>query len=194
MKLSSTRSLEELKPVLKDTNVQGADPVYWVFSEVSQDKWANTTIIIPGKLGQEYPKTFGHYHPDNAPNEVYHLIEGEGILSLQKKHLENGIWIPDRVDEVYLIKARAGDEIVIKKEYGHSWSNIGKGPLISFDNWRIGHTASDYEPIERLHGMAYYLIEDPAASLNLELKVKAVANPNYKDLPQPKWITAEEFR
>lgn len=191
MKLASIRSLEELKPVLKNPQSLGQNPVYWVFSEITDpskgSEWANVTIISPGKIGGEYPKTFGHYHPENAPDEIYHLIEGEGILQLQKKHLEDGVWNPEKVDEVYLIKAKVGDEIVIKKEFGHSWSNMGSGPLISFDNWRSSHTPSDYEYIEKLHGMAYYLIEADG-------QVKAVPNPNYKHLPEPVWLAADEFR
>lgn len=187
MKLGSTRILEALRPVLKDPASLGLDPVYWVFSEVTPEGWANVTVIAPGKLGQEYPKTFGHYHPDDAPDEIYHLIEGEGVLILQKKYIdEAGQWQQDRVAEVVLIKASSGDEIVIKKEYGHSWSNIGDGPLISFDNWRSGHTSADYEVIERLHGMAYYLIEEGG-------EIKATPNPNYTNLPEPTWTIVEEF-
>ena len=176
MKLSSTRILEDLKAVLKDLSPVGPDPAYWVFSEVSKGKWANITVWAPGKHGDEYNKTFGHYHPENAVDETYHVIEGRGILQLQKRDLS----------EVFLIKAQAGDEIIIPWEYGHSWSNIGNGPLMTFDNWTSGHTPADYEPIEKLHGLAYYLIEANG-------EVKAVPNSNYKDLPEPIWFSAEEF-
>lgn len=186
MKLGSIRTLEGLKPVLKDPNSTGPDPVYWVFYEVSTLKWANNTIIAPGKLGSEFCKTFGHYHPEDTPDEIYHVVSGEGVLQLQKKHFENGQLTPEKVEQVFLIKAKPGDEIVIKKEFGHSWSNIGETPLIQFDNWRSGHSPDDYKPIESLHGMAYYLIEDSGA-------VKSLANPNYVNPPQPKWITPQEL-
>lgn len=189
MKLSSTRTLEGLKKVLKDPDSSGPDPAYWVFSEINiepEKDWANITIIAPGNYGGEYPKTFGHYHPEGAKDETYHLIEGEGILQLQKKHFENGVLTPEKVDEVFLIKAKPGDEILIKKEYGHCWSNIGKTALISYDDWRSAHTAADYEPIEKLQGLAYYLVEENG-------EVKAVPNPNYMDLPEPVWLSAEEF-
>lgn len=195
MKLGSTRDLSGLKPVLKDPNSFGPDPVYWVFSEVTEGRpeqsegsksWANVTVIAPGKIGEEYPKTFGHYHGTDV-DEVYHLIEGEGVLLLQKKFIdENGNWIKEKVEEVVLIKAKPGDEVVITPEWGHSWSNIGKGPLLSFDNWRAGHSPTDYSDIEALQGLAYYLVEEAG-------KVTAVANPNYIDLPGPKWMSAEEF-
>lgn len=187
MKLGSIRQLDGMKPVLKDPESNGPDPVYWVFPEISDTGWANMTVIAPGRFDGEYPKTFGHYHPEDAPDETYHLIEGEGILQLQKKQVVNGVWDSSRVEEVYLIKAKPGDEIVISKEFGHSWSNIGHEPLLSFDDWRLGHTPTDYEPIERLHGMAYYLVEEDG-------EVKAKGNPNYANLPQPKWLATSEFK
>lgn len=176
VKLGSIRELAALKIVLKDSTSSGPDPVYWVFGEISEEKWANLTVITPGNYNGEFPKTFGHYHPENAPDETYQLIDGQGVLIMQKKDLS----------EVYLIKAKPGDEIIITPEYGHSWSNLGKKPLISYDDWRSGHQPSDYADIARLHGMAYYLIEEGG-------EVKAVPNPNYKDLPEPIWVTSKEF-
>lgn len=107
---------------------------------------------------------------------------------MQKRHLGqdgNAVW--NMVDEVYLISAKPGDEIVISPEWGHSWSNVGKGPLISFDDWRAGHKPTDYEVMEKLQGMAYYLVEENG-------QPKAVPNPNYSNLPEPKWISAHEFK
>lgn len=187
MKLSSTRELSAMKPVLKDPNSVGPDPVYYVLSGISDGKWENITIITAGDYLSECPKTFGHYHtPGTTVNETYHLIEGEGILQLQKKHFENGKWIPDMVDEVFLVRVKPGEEVIIRPEYGHSWSNVGDLPLISFDDWRSGHDPSDYEDIERLQGLAYYLVKEGG-------EIKAVPNPNYKNLPEPIWISADEY-
>lgn len=207
MKLGSVRELEGNRPVLKDPNSSGPDPVYWVFSDLTPiesgltdlDTWANLTVIAPGLYGNEYPKTFGHYHGTNV-DEIYHLISGDGILQLQSKHMENGVWIKNRVDEVLLIKVKPGEEVLITPEWGHSWSNVGIYPLLSFDNWRAGHSTADYEDIKSLQGLAYYLIEDPSTGSPRgdsvepgQGKVKAVPNPNYKALPEPEWLSALEF-
>lgn len=187
MKLTTQKTLADLKPVLQ--NPQSTDPnpnpVYFVFQGLPPGKWANITIIQNGKIGEEYPKTFGHYHFAQV-DETYHVLAGEGVLQLIEKHMDGGKWNPEKVDKVYLVKAKAGDEITINPQFGHSWSNIGNFPLILFDNWRLGHKPSDYENIEHPHGMAYYLTEKDG-------KPKAVANPNYKNIPQPVWITASEF-
>lgn len=185
MKLGSIRELSGNKPVLKDPNSSGPDPVYWVFSEVSDSTWANITIITPGFYGGEYPKTFGHYHGVDV-DETYHLIEGDGILQLQKKKMVGGKWIENEVEEVFLIRGKPGEDLLITSEYGHSWSNVGKGPLISFDDWKSGHAPSDYEVIQKFQGLAYYLVEE-------NREIKAVPNPKYNNLPEPKWISAAEW-
>ncbi len=189
MKLASVRSLEELKEVLRDPAEDEPDPVYWVFSGVGDSKWENLTIIAPGKSqdGDEFPKTYGHYHPMDASNETYHLLSGEGILLMQKKFMENGRWVENKVEEVCLIKMKPGDEVVIKPQWGHSWSNSGIMPLLSFDDWKSGHTPDDYKVIESLRGMAYYLIRE-----NSEVEVSP--NPNYNNLPLPVWMSADEFK
>lgn len=185
MKLGTQKSLAEVKPVLINSKSTGPDPVYFVFKELKNEKWANITIIQNGKVGIEYPKTFGHYH-SVKDTETYRVLAGEGVMQLNKKYEENGKWNPSKVEKVYLIKAKEGDEITITPEFGHSWSNVGDLPLITFDNWTAGHSPSDYEEIEKHHGLAYYLTEEKG-------KPKAIPNPNYRCSPEPIWITAEEF-
>ncbi|MFA5933293.1 MAG: glucose-6-phosphate isomerase family protein [Microgenomates group bacterium] len=185
MKLNTQKTLEQLKPVLISSKSEGPDPVYFVFQEIKDKKWSNITIIQNGKIGIEYPKTFGHYHSVNV-NETYHVVAGKGVLQLMKKHMEGDKWDPSKVDEVYLVRIKEGDDVIITPEYGHGLSNTGDFPLITFDNWTVGHPASDYEEIEKHHGLAYYLTEENG-------KPKAIPNPNYRYSPEPIWITAEEF-
>lgn len=186
MRVSAIRDLAGMKPVLMEPSATGPDPVYWVFNDISHKKdWVNLTLLASGRLGSEYPKTFGHYHSSPVP-EIYHRIHGEGILILQKKHFEGETWVPERVDEVLIISAKHGDELTITPEYGHSWSNTGDLPLILYDTWNAGHQSTDYAMIEKLHGLAYYLVES-------ENNPKAVPNPNYTNLPEPTWMTVEEF-
>ena len=175
MRLASSRSLlEEMKVVFYEADVTSApDPVYQVFTDLGDHFWINKTVIAAGRLGNEYPKTFGHYHGANI-DEKYYVAQGKGILQLQSDN------------EVFLIKAGVGDEVIIKPKYGHSWSNVGDKELVLFDNWSTPHSPADYEQIEKMHGMAYYIVEDGGDT-------KVIANKNYKDLPSPVWMTAKEF-
>lgn len=185
MRLGSVRDLMGNQPVLMDPAAAGPDPVYWVFTDISQGKWKNMTLWAVGRYGKEFPKTFGHYH-GTAVNETYQVVSGAGVFILQKKFMEDGVWTAEKVKEVLIIQAKAGEEITITPEWGHSWSNVGDTPLITFDDWTAGHEPSDYAMIEKLQGLAYYLIDDAG-------KPKAVPNPKYVDLPEPVWISAEEF-
>lgn len=171
MKLSLSRNLGAMRSVILEPAATGPDPVYEVFTDLGDHFWMNKTVIAPGRLGKEYPKTFGHYHGVDT-FEKYYVAQGKGVLQLQKKDLT----------EVVLIKAETGDEVVITPEYGHSWSNVGKDELVLFDNWSTPHSPADYEAIEKLHGLAYYLIEENG-------EIKTVPNPNYKNLPEPKWTS-----
>ena len=181
MQLALTRTLESLKPTLMDSAAVSPSEVYWVFSQISAQQFTNLTIITPGKIGAEFNKTFGHYHTAQVP-ETYRVVSGEGVLLLQKKANDER-----RVNEVLLIRAHAGDEIVIPPEYGHSWSNIGGTPLILFDNWRSGHKPTDYEIIGHLHGMAYYLTGSAE-------NIVPVANSNYLEVPVFRMIEAKNLK
>jgi len=171
---------------LHNPAMAGPNPVYQVFTDLGDHFWINKTVIAFGLLGKEFPKTFGHYHGVEV-DEKYYVAQGQGVLQLQKKHVENNVWVPEIVDEVLLIKAQPGDEVIIKPEWGHSWSNVGDSELVLLDNWSSPHSQSDYENIEKLHGLAYYLVEEKG-------EIKTVPNPNYKNLPELKWTTAADWK
>lgn len=188
MLLKSTRSFKEMIPVLADANLskepEDFDPVYWVFSDVSE-KWENTTIITPGSYNGEFPKTFGHYHSINV-TERYKLLSGKGIFMLQKRKFIDDDWAWDALEKIFFVELLPGDKIDITQEWGHSWSNIGPEPLITLDDWKEGHTPADYEPIEKMGGLGYFLMKKNGGA-------EFVPNPKYKELPNPEWVTLEEF-
>ncbi len=188
MLLKSTRTLEELLPVLSNKSLgEGIDlksPVYWVFSGVSK-QWENMTLISPGDFNGEFPKTFGHYHSSDT-TERYKLLSGKGILLMQKRQFVDDDWQSDRIEKIYFVEFLPGNELDITREWGHSWSNIGNEPLVTLDNWRDGHTPGDYKPIEDMGGMGYFLVKKDNGA-------EFIPNTKYKDLPKPEWVTADEF-
>jgi|GEM_PF-528690 len=188
MELHSTRSAESLREVMFNPNASGPKDAYWVFSKVTNDKWENLTIITTGMYDNEYPKTYGHYHTASHETEVYKLVSGTGLFLLQKKHLdENNNFVLNVVDEVIVVKAETpGEEISIPDGYAHSWSNIGNTPLITMDNWVWWHKDTDYEPIQSMKGMAFYIT-------NKQGKIELIPNSNYINHPKPTWVTVSEF-
>lgn len=181
MKLAITRTLDDLRPVLMNKNVSGLEEVYWVFSDLNYGKFVNLTIISDVRLGSEFSKTFGHYHSQKTP-ETYQVVAGEGVLVLQQAADDFSV-----LERVILIKAVRGDKLVIDPKYGHSWSNVGKGPLILIDDWSFGHKPEDYQLISKFNGMGYYLVEKNG-------KLETTANNNYKKLPPPEWLDGSQLK
>ncbi len=186
MLLKSTRTLGEMVPVLLNdvSKMDFMTPTYWVFSNVSKI-WENMTVISPGNYSGEFPKTFGHYHFSSTV-EKYKLLSGRGLLLLQKRKFSDDDWVSDQIDKIFFVEFLPGDEINITPEWGHSWSNIGNEPLITLDDWKDGHTPQDYEPIEKMKGMGYYLISKNGSA-------EFIPNKKYKELPKPEWVTAKDF-
>lgn len=161
MTLKFARSLTEMRAVLMDPNSSGPDPVYEVFTNLD-NSWVNQTVIHPGLYGQEYPKTFGHYHLDGFA-ETYHVDSGKGIVVLQDEK------------NVFLKKVGTGEEIIIPASFDHCWINIGSVPLILYDDHQ--NPQADYEKIKNKHGMAYYIISENG-------QPKAIPNPHYQNPPK----------
>jgi glucose-6-phosphate isomerase len=98
--------------------------------------WGNTTIN-PGKVGDEYYMTKGHFHRIRNRGEYYATAQGEGALLLMG---EDGI---TRSEEM-----RPGSVHYIPGHTAHRVANTGRTPLVFVACWPsdAGH---DYETIER---------------------------------------------
>jgi len=129
------------------------------------------TVLQPLHLGREYNKTLGHSHPDFSPGisypEAYQVLHGEACFLLQK--LKDGV-----VEEFRVIKASAGDSVLIPPNYGHVTANCGKGPLVMSN---LGSTdfTSIYSEYVRHRGAAYYML----------VGGRLIPNPSYGRLPKP---------
>ena len=122
----------------------------------------NITVWESGTVGGEYIKTYGHYHVDNLP-ETYWVIEGEGIVLLQK--LADPAQ-PDVVEEFKVVRVKAGDAVKIPGDYGHLALNTGKTWFVTADDSPVAMEDSssmpvhaDYEMIKKMRGFAYYVVE-----------------------------------
>ena len=119
------------------------------------------TIIFPGKIGDEYNFTRGHYHTNMEPGEIYIGIQGEGLLLAQKR---SGSCRSERIERGRVVYA-PGDW------NGHRTVNTGKDKLIflTIEQAASGH---DYETVKR-NGLAKLVVEEDG-------KPKLIDNPKYK--------------
>ena len=176
----AVRTHEKMQEVLMHPDASGPAVHYYMIRGGSEKR--NITIWENGTVGGEYIKTYGHYHVGDL-DETYQVIEGEGIALLQKLVTENGVPQIDRVEEFKAIKVKAGDSVYMPAGYGHLVVNTGKTWLVTSDDSPVlgvndsasmpGH--ADYEPIKKMRGFAYYVVEkDGAPTL--------VRNPLYKEV------------
>jgi len=186
MLLSIKRTRKDLSEVLLNPQSEGPDPVYIVFSQIADKPWVNITILSHGLLDKEYPKTYGHYHANNASTETTKVLSGSVCFLLQEKYFENGEWVKNKVKSVIVVKAEDGDIVTVMPNWAHSTSNLGSGTLVTTDDWKSGHTALDYQVIKEQKGLAYYLTEENGQFVFIK-------NPNYIDLPKPLIMSASEF-
>ena len=122
--------------------VKESDPLVYEFYDVKRTEKSTeiafgTSIIYPGKVGDEYFMTKGHFHTILDTAEIYYCLRGQGYLLMEN---------PEGVCEIQEMKP--GCSIYVPGRYAHRTVNISpQGPLIVFFAFRAdaGH---DYGTIE----------------------------------------------
>jgi glucose-6-phosphate isomerase len=119
---------------------------YYPFITSNSDMALGTTTIFPGKVGNEYHMTKGHFHQaDNQP-EIYHCLQGEGYLLMESKDGDYQVapWKPGTITH-------------IPPAYAHRVVNTGSTPLVFVASFHVaaGH---DYRSIEE-RGFKTILVE-----------------------------------
>lgn len=179
----SERTLEELKPYLKNPNIKNwLNPVYrvWRYANLAADNEKinshnlryDLTLMQAGTIDGEFVKTAGHYHKKPCP-EVYEVLSGRAYFLTQS---ESG---------VYLAEAGPGEKFLIPPSFGHNTINVFNEPLL-LANWVSEKATYDYEPYKKYHGAMYYFLKNN----NL---VDIVKNTNYDSVPEIKKIKAGEY-
>lgn len=178
----SERSLEELKPYLKNPDIKNwLNPVYRVWRNVhleSDNKKINDnnlrydlTLLPPGIMGEEFVKTAGHYHKPYP--EVYEVLMGRAYFLTQSEFA------------VYLAEAGPTEKFIIPPEFGHNTINVFNEPLL-LANWVSNRAVYDYDAYKNNKGAAYYFLK------NNDL-IDIVKNPNYKATPEIKKNRIKEW-
>ncbi len=130
----SVKTLAELEPLFLDqAALRAMDPQLEVYRVRSWLPIAagtegglfwGVTILQPGKVGDEYFMTHGHFHANRSRAEYYCGVQGKGLLI--------------RMDDQRSTSAeemRAGTLHYIRGEHAHRVVNTGSEPLIFWACW-----------------------------------------------------------
>lgn len=145
-KKPTTRKLSQMKGMYADDAafvemIKKDDPMVYEFYELGLpetpgDLLFGTSIVYPGKVGNEYFMTKGHFHTILDTAEVYYCLSGKGYMLMESPE---GDW-----DAQYMTPGKA---VYVPKRYAHRSINVGDEKLVTFFVFRsdAGH---DYGTIE----------------------------------------------
>lgn len=152
------------------------------------------TVIPPGKIGNEFVKTIGHYHPFKSGTEVrypeiYEVIYGRVFLLLQSASEDF-----ERLNEVYLVRAGRGEKVLVPPGFGHVSINPADDVLV-LSNWQPLNNKGIYEPYENHNGAAYYVTqrETLTSSGSTSSGFEFLPNLSYNLVPKLNEVTPREL-
>ena len=147
-----------------DEILKKEDPLIYEFYELGCPERAGdlafgTTMIHPGKIGNEYYMTKGHFHQIVDTAEVYYTLKGEGYMMLENL---DGDWKVERMEK--------GKALYVPRGYAHRTINTGDEVLTAFYVFdaNAGH---DYGTIET-KGYRHIVCE-------IDGEIKVLDNPRW---------------
>lgn len=165
------RKLSNMKGMYADKNafeIMAAtnDPLVYEFFELGApehpgDVAFGTSITYPGKVGDEYFFTKGHFHTILDTAEVYYCLSGQGFMLIESPE---GDW--------HAIPLYPGQAAYVPKRYAHRSINTGKSPLVTFFAFR-GDAGHNYGTIETM-GFRKIVVEKNG-------QPEIIDNPNWKE-------------
>lgn len=143
----SQRHLSDLAGYFADTDaynrqLESDDPL--LYRVYSIEQWAGEGdliyglgVLMPGKIGDEYFLTKGHYHAWRPAAEVYIGLSGSGLMLLED----------EATHESRLLPLTAHSAVYVPGHTAHRTINIGDVPLtyVGINPARAGH---DYGSIQ----------------------------------------------
>ena len=153
-----------------DEMVAAGDPIIYEFYDLGMPDDAGdiafgTSITYPGRVGDEYFMTKGHFHSILPTAEVYYCLSGRGGMMMENPE---GDW--------EYRKLSAGVAVYVPPRYAHRSINTSSdGPLVTFFAFRAdaGH---DYGTIED-KGFRKLVVQRDG-------QVVIVDNPKWQDHPE----------
>ncbi len=143
---STKRTLSQMRGMWKDeaaleTMLKSGDPVVYEFYEMGAPENAGdiafgSSITYPGKVGDEYFMTKGHFHTILDTAEVYYTLSGTGCMMTESPE-----------GDVVVHELSPGNAVYVPRRYAHRSINTGKTPLVTFFAFR-GDAGHDYGTIE----------------------------------------------
>lgn len=158
------RSLDAIRPSLRDSHSSGPDPVYAIAMDVGRNQdlpelkrrmlLFGVVMYAAGKLGEGPVRSQGHVHAI-APHcgwstpELFEIWQGRAVVFGQEKSGDD----PGRC---VAVEAGPGDRVVMPPAWAHYVANVHPGSVLIFGAWCDRQYGFDYAQMRAHHGLAWF--------------------------------------
>ena len=129
--------------------------------EVAGELLHGVSIVHPGKVGQEYFMTKGHFHNILDTAEVYYCLKGQGVMVMETPE---GDWAIEKLSP--------GRVLYVPPRWAHRSVNTARGGDLVIFFIYPGNSGHDYRTIEQ-QGFRKLIIEEAG-------QPKVIDNPRWK--------------
>jgi len=148
-----------------DELIKNGDPKVYEFYEMGAPETAGdlafgTSITYPGKVGNEFFMTKGHFHTILETAETYYCLSGNGYMLIENPE---GDWSAQELEP--------GKMVYVPPRYAHRSVNVRDTPLVTFFCFR-GDAGHDYGTI-MTKGYRKLIVEKNG-------RVEIIDNPKWK--------------
>ena len=168
-----TRSLDAIRPSLRDPACTGPDPAYAIVMDIGCEEIRaelerrmllfGAVIYASGKLGDEPVRSQGHVHRVSShsgwsPPEVYEIWEGAACVYMQEHAADD----PGRC---YAILAKPGDIVVVPPAWAHAAISADPSDFMALGALCDREYRFDYDAVRKRRGLAWYPIVTPKGGI-----------------------------
>ena len=176
------RSLDAIRPSLRDPSCSGPDPVYAIAMDVGRCEHRaqfelrmllfGVVTYAAGRLGDEPVRSQGHVHRVSkhsgwSPPEVYEIWSGTAFVYMQECAADD----PGRC---FAIRARSGEIVVVPPGWAHATISADPQTTITFGALCDREYGFEYAEVRKRKGLAWYPLLTPGGEFQWE------RNPCYR--------------
>lgn len=177
------RSLDAIRPSLRDPACAGPDPVYAIAMDVARDEHRpellrrsllfGVVTYAAGRLGDEPVRSQGHVHRVAAhsgwpPPELYEIWSGRAIVYMQERAASD----PGRC---FAIEAGPGEVVVVPPRWAHATVSASAEEPMTFGAWCDREYGFEYAEVRARGGLAWFPVLGAAGTVGWR------RNPRYDE-------------
>ena len=162
------RSLDVLRPALRDPDAAGPDPVYAIVMDIGKRSHHNelkqrmllfgAVTYATGRLGDEVVRSQGHVHKISshsgwAAPEIYEIWNGVAFIYMQE-------FLADYPGRCFAVNAGPGDIVIVPPGWAHTSMSANTTEHLILGALCDREYGFHYEEVRRRHGLAWYALMD----------------------------------